>query len=227
MPPHHSLYSFAGPVVADTSVIINLNATGRSQALLSALPNQVVVAEQVVSELQDERSTQHDDGRELSDLVALELVKVAGLEQKGCEVFADLVSGAAATTLDDGEAATIAAALEHGGLALIDERKALRICETRFTELHTASTVDLLRHPRILETLPREDLADAVFNAAYRARMRVEHHHGEWVLDLIGRERARACTSLNRILRATKPQGPPPSSEVHEQREPAGFGDRP
>ena len=218
MPPRHFLYSFTGPVVADTSVVINLNATGCSKALLAALPNQVLVAEQVVWELQDQRSRQHHDGEMLADLVALDLIKVVALGENGHQVFAELVSGAAATTLDDGEAATIAAGLERNSLALIDERKALHICTSRFDELHTATTVDLLRHPRILEALPREELADAVFNAAYKARMRVQHHHGEWVLELLGRKRASLCSSLNRILRSTRPQGLPPASEVHEKR---------
>lgn len=227
MPPRHSLYSFAGTVVADTSVVINLNATGCSETVLAALPNQVVVAEQVVCELRDQRSAQHDDGEMLSDLIALDLIKVTGLGRNGYEIFAELISGAAATTLDDGEAATIAAALEHGGLALIDERKALRICAAQFAELHTGTTVDLLRHPQIQETLPREELADAVFNAAYRARMRVQHHHGEWVLDLIGPKRARLCASLSRILRTTRPPEPPLGSEVHEERVHHGFDSRP
>ena len=218
MPPRHFLYSFTGPVVADTSVVINLNATGCSETLLAALPNQVLVAEQVVLELQDQRSRQHHDGEMLSDLVALDLIKAVALEENGHQVFAELVSGAAAATLDDGEAATIAAGLESGGLAMIDERKALHICASRFDGLHTATTVDLLRHPRIQEALPREVLADAVFNATYKARMRVQHQHGEWVLDLLGHKRASLCSSLNRILRSTRPQRPPPASEVHEKR---------
>ena len=49
-----------------------------------------------------------------------------------------------AKTLDDGEAATLASALELGGTAVIDERKALRICSSRFAGLITASSLDLL-----------------------------------------------------------------------------------
>lgn len=142
-------------------------------------------------------------------------------------VFTQLVAGSAAETLDDGEAATIATALERDGLALIDERKALRICASRFEELPTGTTVDLLRHPRIQEILPKNELADAVFNAAFKSRMRVQHHHGEWVLDLIGRKRAATCASLSRILRTTRPPGPPLGSEVHEERVPHGFSIRP
>ena len=225
MPPRHFLYNFAGPVLADTSVVINLNATGCSEALLAALPNQVLVAEQVVWELQSQRSRQHADAEMLSNLVGLNLIDVTALGETGHQVFVELVSGAAVATLDDGEAATIATALDRGGLALIDERKALRICASRFKELHTATTVDLLRHPQIQEILPREELADAVFNAAYRARMRVQHHDAAWVLDLVGRERAKLCSSLSRILRTTELARPQPPSEVHEPRATFGFED--
>ncbi len=225
MSPRHFLDSFTGPVVADTSVVINLNATGCSEDLLAALPNQVLIAEQVVWELCDERSRQHRDAELVSSLVDQHLVTVVALGSPGQSHFTGLVSGSAASTLDDGEAATIAAALERGGLALIDERKALRICASQFEELLTGSTVDLLRHPQIQEALPRQKFADAVFNAAYRARMRVRQNDAEWVLGLIGRERAALCSSLRRILRTTKLPEPLAPSEVHEPRVGYGFED--
>lgn len=218
MPRHRPLDSFAGPVVADTSVVINLNATGCSETLLAALPNPVLVAEHVVQELQHERSRQHQDAGALASLVEQRLVAVVSLGRAGHNHFTELVSGAAASTLDDGEAATIAAALEQGGLALIDERKALGICASRFEDLCTGSTVDLLRHPHIQAVLSREALADAVFGAAYCARMRVQPHDAEWVVRLIGRKRAERCTSLRKILRAVNPNGPPPAGEVREAR---------
>lgn len=82
MPPRHSLDSFAGPVVADTSVVINLNATGCSEALLAAMPNQVLLAELVVSELEDQRSRQHQDAEMLSKLVDLDLIRGHGPRRK-------------------------------------------------------------------------------------------------------------------------------------------------
>ncbi len=178
-------------------------------------------------ELQDQRSRQYADAEMLSNLVDLDLIRVMALGETAHEIWAELVSGAAVATLDDGEAATIATALDRGGLALIDERKALRICASQFEELPTGTTVDLLRHPQIQESLPSKELADAVFNAAYKARMRVQHHHAEWVLDLIGRKRAESCSSLRRILRTTGFAGPPPASEVHEPRVRYGIEDAP
>ena len=183
---------------------------------MSALPNPILVPEQVVWELEDQRSRQRENAKMLAKLVALDLIEVTCLGVAGHEIFAEVVSGAAVTTLDDGEAATIAAAIENSGLALIDERKALRVCASRFEELETGSTVDFLRHPRVHQTLSRMELADAVFNAAYRARMRVQDHHAKWVLELIGQERAESCSSLARLLRATNPVRSLPSTELQE-----------
>jgi len=118
--------------------------------------------------------------------------------------FTSLVSGSAAETLDDGEAATIAYALEYSATVLIDERKANKICEQRFLELPTGCTVDLLAHDDIKAVLGRDCLADAVFNALYYGRMRILAHHAEWVVNLIGPERAGRCMSLPRSVRLVR-----------------------
>ena len=55
--------------------------------------------------------------------------------------------------------------------------------------------------------------------------MRVRQNDAEWVLGLIGRERAALCSSLRRILRTTKLPEPLPPSEVHEPRVGYGFED--
>ena len=115
--------------------------------------------------------------------------------------FEELVVGPADTTLDDGEAATIAYALTHTSTALIDERKAMRICAQRFPNLRVASTVDVLNHPEVQRELGTDALADAVFNALVRGRMRVLPHQLEWVVALIGADRAALCHSLSRRAR--------------------------
>jgi predicted nucleic acid-binding protein len=114
--------------------------------------------------------------------------------------FEALVVGAAADTLDDGEAATIAYALEIGATPIIDERKAHRICNERFPSFALASTVDLLAHASIEAELGREALTDAVLQALLNARMRVLPHRIKWVVDLIGHSRACECPSLPRVV---------------------------
>lgn len=200
--PPSPLSRFAGPLVADSSVVINLNATRRAATILEALPNRIPVTEEVRRELRVGDTREHRDGALLDELVAGGFIDAVKLGESGLGDFLGLVSGPASETLGDGEAATIAKSLEAGGLALIDDRKALRICAERYPGLPTSGTVDLLRHPGVLEAFPQPDFADLVFAAVRDARMHVPRRHGQWVIELLGRDRAELCPSLARILRS-------------------------
>ena len=68
---------------------------------------------------------------------------IVRLDTVGLRHFSALVVGSVRDTLDDGEAATIACALEHEATVLIDEKKATRLCAERFPHLTVGSTVDL------------------------------------------------------------------------------------
>ena len=191
----------AAVIVADTSVVINLNATGFAQEILNALPNSFVVVEEVVIELEAGRRNGRKDTDGLNALVAAGQVEIVCLGNDGIGYFTGLVSGSAADTLDDGEAATIAYALEHSATALVDERKANNICAERFGELSTAYTVDLLAHGEIETALGRKGLAEGVFNALYYGRMRVPAGHVGWLVNLVGQGRIKKCVSLPRSIR--------------------------
>jgi hypothetical protein len=102
------------------------------------------------------------------------------------------------------EAATIAYAFEHGGMAIIDEKKANRICSERFPALRVGSTVDIFAHSRVVEALGAPGLAQALLNALHLARMRVLPHHVDWVVAVIGQEQAALCSSLPRSARSAK-----------------------
>ena len=188
-------------IVADTSVAINLNATGYADAILDALPNQFVVLDEVSVELEEDRRNGRNDADALSALVGSQRIEIVRLDDTGLRHFTSLVSGPAAQTLDDGEAATIAYAVEHGATALIDERKANRICAERYPKLAIGCSVDLFAHEKIRTSLGADSLADAVFNALYYGRMRVLAHHVDWVVGLIGPDRAALCSSLPKAVR--------------------------
>ena len=192
----------AGSVFADTSVVINLHATGRAEAILRALPNRIVVVEEVVREIEEGRRTGRTDSGALEGWIAAGLVETARLGAAGMAHFGGLVIGRAAETLDDGEAATVAGALERDAVALIDERKAVRICGDRFPHLLTACTVDVLAQRDVQAACGRDGLAEAIFGALQRGRMRVPEHYGPWVVDVIGPERAARCRSLPRRFRS-------------------------
>ena len=190
----------AAPVVVDTSVVINLNATGCAEAVLRSLPNRCVVVEDVLLELQVGRQTGRGDADALAVLIEQHLVEHTRLGKAGRSHFATLLTGSAAETLDDGEAATIACAIERSAVALIDERKAVRICAERFPNLAVGCTVDVLAQHHVQAALGHR-LAEAVFHALDQGRMRVPERYGRWVVDLIGEERAALCHSLPKRLR--------------------------
>ncbi|MCY3846273.1 MAG: hypothetical protein OXH69_22335 [Acidobacteria bacterium] len=165
------------PVVADTSVVINLHATGDGEAILGALPNRCVIVEDVSRELEAGRRTGRGDAGALGVLIEQQLVEHAQLGDVGISRFADLVGGAAADTLDDGEAATIACAMERSAIALIDDRKAIRLCAERFPHLAVGCTLDVLAQQHVQAAFGHR-LVDAVFNALDRGRMRVPERYG-------------------------------------------------
>jgi predicted nucleic acid-binding protein len=192
-------------VVADTSTIINLNATGCAADILTALPYRVVAVDVVRDELENGRAKGRSDASKFAALVAANLIDVVVLGSDGLNHFEGLVIGAASETLDDGEAATIAYATEADAVALIDEHKAIRLCASRFPKLRLGSTVDLFAHPSVRSALGISGLADAVHRALIDARMRVMAHHVAGVVALIGSERAARCPSLPRTARMLSP----------------------
>lgn len=197
----NSLPDFAGPLVADTSVLINLCATGSFGELLAALPGVLMVVEEVLREFeagQEKGAVRAGDFPVWAERGTLAL---AGLGETGRQHFGNLVGGPATEALGNGEAAAIACALERGGAAVIDESKGLRICRERFPRLPTASTMDLLTCRQAEAALGRRGQAQAVYNALRLGRMRVPEEYHEKTLALIGRNRARQCLSLPARIR--------------------------
>lgn len=189
------------PIAADASVIINLNASGCAQTILRALPNPLVLTDTVLAELRLDKRSGRDDGKLVEALIDEELITVAALASLKEDHFERLVAGPAAETLDDGEAATIAYAIEGKAVALIDERKAITLCAKRYPKLIVGLTVDVFAHDAVERSLGRATLSDAVFQTLQNARMRVSPHQESWVIDLIGDDRARSCPSLPGRLR--------------------------
>lgn len=191
----------SGLLVADTSVIINLNASRSSNEILDALPNKVLVVEEVSQELERGRQFGWTNADALLALIKSRRIAIVRLGKIGQSYFEKLVAGPASQTLDDGEAATIAYALETGATPLIDERKAHRICAERFPAMGVGCTGDLLAHHEVQKVLGRGNLAEAVYNALQDGRMRVMEHFLAWTVELIGPDRAANCPSLPRSVR--------------------------
>lgn len=192
------------PVVTDASVIINLNATESAASIIGAVPNPFLVTANVRQELSMGESHGHRCGENLEALISQGLLELAELGLADDIVYRSLVEGGFEGTLDDGEAATLAYAVGHDCLALLDERKARRICAARFPGLPFASTVDLLLHPLVAERLGESRQSEAIFLALRDARMHVPRQRLQEVIERIGEDRAVECPSLPRSFRHTR-----------------------
>lgn len=199
LPP--SLSEFPALLIADASVIISLNATGCADKIIRALPHRIAIVDVVVDEIAGGMRRGRQDAVKLAALLEEKLLEVVRLGPQGLLCFESLVIGTAGATLDDGEAATLAYAEEVGAQAIIDERKARRIAVERLASVPLGCTVDVLACGSVEHNLGMAGVADAVHNALVGARMRVLNEHIDWVVRLIGDERAAACRSLPEIVR--------------------------
>jgi predicted nucleic acid-binding protein len=188
-------------IVIDASTAINLNGSGYAATILKALPNRVLIADIVAAELEEGRRTGRRDSELIAALSKDGLVEVLQMNDREGQLFESLVIGGTIDTLDDGEAATIAVAWGRGAIAIIDERKANRICAQRHPEVRIGCTIDLFAHDSVQNDLGCTSLCDAVFSALQHARMRVPARYIEWVVGLIGQDRVRLCPSLPNEVR--------------------------
>ena len=201
------------PLVADSSTVINLISTGCAPTIIKAVPNPIVVVDVIPGELDTGRQRGRVHADRLQVLVAAGHIEIVTLSDAGWLHFETLVAGPAPQTLDDGEAATISYAVEHGAVAIIDERKGTRLCASRFPSLGVVSTVDVLLHPEVRHKLGDAAFTDAVFAALRDARMAVFPRQLDDILRIICPERAVQCLSLPKAFRALAPNPTPAEVE--------------
>lgn len=198
---HHDWRDKNAPLVLDASVVINLVASGHGCEVLSAVGCPAIVPDIVAGELDLGVISGRKDGEVLARWVTDGNLSQEGLTDDAWVDFERLVSGPSSESLEDGEAATIAHAHQRAAIAVLDERKAVRLCQERFPSLVHVSTVDLLLHPNVVAQLGQDSLVEALFNALTLARMRVFPQHHQTVANLLGAERIVHCNSLPLSLR--------------------------
>ncbi|MEO3432230.1 DNA-binding protein [Inquilinus sp. CAU 1745] len=182
------------PLVLDTSVLINLHACTYGERVLTAITNDIVVPDIVAGELEHETSRKNGDHSFLYGLIAGGKVTVAGMTDVEYELFATLSGGS--PSLDDGEAATIAIAARRRFRAVVDERKGRTRAAGLMDGVEPGWTLDLLRHPSVVQSLGEHSAADAVYLALRHGRMRIPAECGKEIVELIGQERALVCSCL-------------------------------
>ena len=197
----NSLLDPCKPLVFDASVLINLNASGYSREILGAFPNKVFVTQEVMQELKEDRKNGSRDFNGISQSASAGNITIKKLNDYEIDLFEQMVIGPAGTTLDVGEASTIAYAARNQAIAIIDERKAHRICKERYASLFVGCTIDIFAHPAVQTALGAENLHSAIVNALSKARMSVFPEYINWIIKIIGQENAGNYQSLPRQVR--------------------------
>ncbi|MDO9001886.1 MAG: hypothetical protein Q7V20_00385 [Aquabacterium sp.] len=192
-------------LVLDSSIIINLLATGHAEAILQELPGLTCVTETVVGEIKGGAENGHGESTKLLELIDRRKLNVVELDEEALERFIAIVSGSTSDSLGDGEAATLAFANRNGLVAAIDEKKARRMAGERFGSLTIATTVDILAYAPVVQMLGEERLSKTVLDALRLARMQVWEPHFDWVVEQIGLANVPLCPSLRRLAKRIPP----------------------
>lgn len=187
-------------LIADASVVIGLNSSGQARRVIELIERRVIVPDNAGNELTIGARFGHDDGAQLDALVAAGLVERLPLEGAAMTIYAALIDSTYGETLDDGEAATIALAVQQGAVAVLDEKKARRMCGQHFPHVVQGCTAQWLLGAA---ALGRAAHAEAMVNALRKGRMRVPPEFLDAVVALIGVEAAAGCPSLPRLVRQT------------------------
>ena len=182
------------PLVLDTSVLINLYACSYNERILTAIPNGIIVPQVVAAELEHETSRKKGEHGFLHGLIAGGKATLGEMSDEENALFANLTSSP--PSLDDGEAATIAIGAKRQLLPLIDDRKgraqAIQILRGR----EPGWSIDLFLHASVTSALGNTAAIEALYLALLNGRMRVPVESTEYIIDLLGSERARDCTCL-------------------------------
>jgi len=188
--------------VLDTSAVINLLGSGAGGDLLRALPYQAAVADRVHRELLYHPVEGLALAETIDDWLQRRYLEVIRLSEDVLARYLEIGSFPPPNHLDDGEAASIALAEALGAPVVLDERRARRVVAEQLPGLEVQSSAGLFRLIADIQALDSERLCDALFQALYRARMRVVPESLlDWVVHTIGPERAARCHSLPKRLR--------------------------
>lgn len=204
-----SCSSFPDPagrmLVADASVLINLDASGFAETIITASCGVLHATRNAVDEVIEGERRGYGNAGAMHSLEKRGLLRVVDIGNKEEPVYRALVEGTAARTLDDGEAATLAFAVENRAVALIDEKKAQRICEEQYRGTPVVTTTDMMLHSRVTAALGDQHVT-ALHAALIHARMHVPPHLVETVVALLGNQRSLECPSLPRRIVARAAQ---------------------
>ncbi len=161
------------PLVLDTSVWINVFATQEGDRIVRALKRTCLAPHQVVAEVLRDPITGIKYTASNHPLSAGGAIEITSLVADELDTFLELVGAPIGDRLGDGEAAAMAVAIHRKAVLCVDERKARRILRERFSAVEVMGSIDLLRHPSVLDDLGDKLAAECEAKATKFGRMHI------------------------------------------------------
>jgi predicted nucleic acid-binding protein len=190
-----SINNAALPLVFDNSVLVNVFACTFGERILEAIPNRIIIPEQVVIEFERVALQKLF----LERLIHNRLVDTTDLTQEEDDIFLELTTKG--RTIGDGESACIAVAQSRSILPFLDDGLARKRASDLVIDLECGHSVDIIRHPAVVRSLGNHDATEAIFQALTQGRMRVLPDLLDSVIEQIGADRAILCTSIPKSTR--------------------------
>lgn len=189
----HSLIlptSSSNSVVLDTSVIINLSCCAYGVQILTAIKNPILIPENVREEL---NKPGHTDSTSmfLDRLLTEKMVELRQIKKESASTYELLV-----LSVGDGEAATLAIATATHSIAIVDDGKARSVAREMGIDQNLAWSLDLFLNEQVQKSLGSSLLSEAIYLALREGRMRIDNERCDAVIQILGSERAKFCTSL-------------------------------
>jgi len=186
-------------MILDTSVMINLIASGRAYDILKALKITIIMEEITAREVGCNPRNNQNAQEDIQQLINAKILTIEKMDEAAFEIFYGLVGAPSPNDLDDGEAATLAQAWITNSIAAIDEKKGNKIANLQYPSLPRCNSLDIFAFPNTAVVLGDEGLTIAVYEALRYGRMRVPQEFDPWVRVLIGPEHASNCLSLKQL----------------------------
>lgn len=168
-----SLSDQGSKVVADASVIIYLNSSGHAEEIFSELACDFIVPEPVIVEIESGRSKGNKDADFLQKMLDSSFLRAEKLGLVGTVVSDRLADKLVNPHVHEGEASVIGCAVENFGNALIDEKRARRLCRNHIPALPIGCTAELLLSPCVRKILGPSTQSEALHRAVNHGNLYV------------------------------------------------------
>lgn len=179
--------------VADTSFLINLNATSFSLEIIDKMkPSTIIITQQVYDELKNGQNSKYGDFDKINEFISKGFMKLQPLRSSALNIYENIVLGTAKYSLDDGEASVIACAVDLKIYAIIDEKKATRICREQYPDLKTFHTLDIFKI-----YLNKPLIQNATQNALKGARMYIPKSRYDELKEIVGNNFMEECSCIS------------------------------